>query len=107
TRWRVLERYGSFTLLAVALETGRTHQIRVHMAYFKHPVAGDTVYGPERPKLGLDGQALHAAKLALVHPSTGETLTFYAPIPQWFRAALLRAGRQNEDGLAEMPRNAF
>ncbi|HWS29511.1 MAG TPA: RluA family pseudouridine synthase [Clostridia bacterium] len=107
THWRVLERYGAFTLLALALETGRTHQIRVHMAYIKHPVAGDTVYGPEKPKLKLDGQALHAAKLTLEHPSAKETLSFYAPVPQWFRDALKRAGRLNEEGLDEMPQNAF
>lgn len=107
THWRVLERYGAFTLIALALETGRTHQIRVHMAYCKHPVAGDTVYGPEKPKLKLDGQALHAAKLTLEHPSTKETLSFYAPVPQWFRDALKRAGRPNEEGLDVMPQNAF
>ena len=107
THWRVLERYGAFTLLALALETGRTHQIRVHMAYIRHPVAGDTVYGPEKPKLGLTGQALHAAKLTLTHPSTGETLSFYAPVPAWFCAALKRAGRNGEEGLSELLQNAF
>lgn len=107
THWKVLERYGAFTLLAVALETGRTHQIRVHMAYCKHPVAGDNVYGPQKQKLGLDGQALHAAKLTLTHPSTGEVLSFYAPLPQWFRAALKKAGRADGEGLDEMPQNAF
>jgi 23S rRNA pseudouridine1911/1915/1917 synthase len=107
THWRVLERYGAFTLMALSLETGRTHQIRVHMAYIKHPVAGDIVYGPEKPKLKLDGQALHAAKLTLKHPLKNDTLSFYAPVPQWFRDALMRAGRPNEEGLNEMPQNAF
>ncbi len=107
THWRVLERYGAFTLLAITLETGRTHQIRVHMAYLKHPVAGDTVYGPDKPKLGLNGQALHAAKLTLCHPSTKETLTFYAPLPPWFVDTLKKAGRAGTDGLDSMPEEAF
>lgn len=107
THWRVLERYGAFTLIALSLETGRTHQIRVHMAYIKHPVAGDIVYGPDKPKLKLDGQALHASKLTLKHPLNNEILSFYAPIPQWFRDALKRAGRPNEEGLDELPQNAF
>lgn len=93
THWRVLERYGAFTLVEARLETGRTHQIRVHMASLGHPVAGDPVYGPARPKLGLEGQALHAARLTLAHPRTGETMTFAAPVPAYFCKALLRAGR--------------
>lgn len=93
THWRVLERYGAFTLAEARLETGRTHQIRVHMASLGHPVAGDPVYGPARPKLGLEGQALHAARLTLAHPRTGERMTFAAPAPEYFRKALLRAGR--------------
>lgn len=92
THWRVLSRMGQFTLVEASLETGRTHQIRVHMAYEKHPVAGDTVYGPAKPKLGLSGQALHAYKLQLRHPRTGEDMVFYAPPPEWFTDALKRAG---------------
>lgn len=92
THWQVLERMGQFTLLALRLETGRTHQIRVHMASLQHPVAGDFVYGPEKKKLGLTGQALHAYRLALTHPRSGERMQFYAPPPAEFFAALRRAG---------------
>lgn len=99
THWRVLERYGSFTLIEARLETGRTHQIRVHMASLGHPVAGDVVYGPAKPKLGLDGQALHAARLALSHPRTGREMMFSAPVPAYFRAALQRAGRQGDEDI--------
>lgn len=92
THWRVLARMGQFTLVEAVLETGRTHQIRVHMAYIKHPVAGDTVYGPDTPKLGLAGQALHAYRLRLEHPRTGKEMEFYAPPPLYFLAALIKAG---------------
>lgn len=92
THWRVLERFGQFTLIEVSLETGRTHQIRVHMSYIKHPVAGDVVYGPSKPKLKLDGQALHAYRLEFLHPRTGQALTFTAPAPEDFIDALRRAG---------------
>ncbi len=92
THWRVLARFGDFTLIQARLETGRTHQIRVHMASLRHPVAGDTVYGAEKPKLGLAGQALHACRLRLTHPRTGETMTFRAPLPAYFKRALLHAG---------------
>ena len=89
----MLERYGTYTLIAVRLETGRTHQIRVHMAYCKHPVSGDAVYGAEKNRLGLEGQALHAVRLLLTHPRTGEQMAFEAPVPEYFTAALRRAGR--------------
>lgn len=92
TSFRVLERMGAYTLIAAKLKTGRTHQIRVHMASIKHPVSGDSVYGPEKNSLGLDGQALHAARLTLCHPVTGARLTFRAPVPDWFEKALARAG---------------
>lgn len=94
THWRVLERYGDHTLVAARLETGRTHQIRVHMAHIKHPVAGDAVYGPEKNRLGLEGQALHAARLFLTHPRTGERMEFCAPLPSYFISALHKAGRK-------------
>ena len=90
THWRVLERYGAYTLLELRLETGRTHQIRVHMAYKKHPIAGDDVYGGGSNALGLTGQALHGYRLALTHPGSMERMTFYAPIPAYFTAALTR-----------------
>lgn len=99
THWRVLERYGKFTLIEARLETGRTHQIRVHMASLGHPVAGDVIYGPSKPKLGLEGQALHAARLALRHPRTGQDMAFAAPVPAYFRAALQRAGRPGDEDI--------
>ncbi len=92
THWHVAERFGTETLLDVALETGRTHQIRVHMAYIKHPILGDEVYGSPAPKLGLSGQALHGYRLTFAHPATGETMTFTAPVPEDFRTALKRLG---------------
>ena len=92
THWRVLERFGTETLLDVALETGRTHQIRVHMAYIKHPIVGDEVYGSAAPKLGLNGQALHGYRLTFVHPRTGEEMTFTAPLPEDFKTAIVRLG---------------
>ncbi len=99
THWRVLERYGAHTLIAAKLETGRTHQIRVHMAYIKHPVSGDSVYGPEKNRLGLDGQALHAVRLMLSHPRSGVQAVYKAPVPQYFLAALQRAGREEGEPL--------
>lgn len=92
THWRVLERFGTETLLDVALETGRTHQIRVHMAYVKHPILGDEVYGSAASKLGLNGQALHGYRLTFTHPRTGETMSFTAPLPEDFTEALRRLG---------------
>ncbi len=96
THWRVAERFGDMTLLSVELETGRTHQIRVHMAYINHPLVGDDVYGRGKNSLGFSGQALHAAKLRLTHPRTGERMEFTAPLPENFAAALrkLRARKQ-------------
>ncbi len=90
THWRVLERFGSETLLDVQLETGRTHQIRVHMAYIKHPILGDEVYGSAAPKLGLNGQALHGYRLTFAHPRTGEIMRFTALLPDDFKTALIR-----------------
>lgn len=92
THWRVLRRFGTETLLDVRLETGRTHQIRVHMAYIKHPILGDDVYGSAAPKLGLNGQALHGYRLTFVHPGTGEQMSFTAPLPEDFKTALNRLG---------------
>jgi 23S rRNA pseudouridine1911/1915/1917 synthase len=84
TRYRVLERFKEFTYLALSLETGRTHQIRVHLAALGHPVAGDAVYGGRRPAplpVAVDGYALHAAQLAFAHPATGARVEFAAPLP--------------------------
>ena len=84
THWRVLERFPGYTLLECRLETGRTHQIRVHMAYRNHPIVGDTVYGRPKPELGQDSQCLHARALTFRHPRTGETMTLTCPLPDYF-----------------------
>ncbi len=90
THWNVLARYGDATFLQVELEAGRAHQIRLHMAYCKHPILGDPLYGSVSPKLGLYSQALHGYRLTFVHPSTGEQMTFYAPLHDDFLTALKR-----------------
>lgn len=93
TRFQVLERFGDYSLVELQLETGRTHQIRVHMAYIGHPVAGDEVYGPRRTLKG-HGQFLHARTLGFTHPRTGEVLEFTAEAPVIFQETLekLRQG---------------
>ena len=88
THWSVISRYGEMTFLRVSLETGRTHQIRVHMAYIKHPIVGDPLYGTKAPKLGMDSQALHGYRLDLIHPGKNEPMTFYAPLPDGLIHAL-------------------
>ncbi len=87
THWRVLARYPGFVYLQCRLETGRTHQIRVHMASLGHPLLGDAVYG-KKPYPGLAGQCLHAKKLSFLHPTTGERMTVESPLPDWFQAVL-------------------
>ncbi len=84
THYKVLERLAGYTYLELTLETGRTHQIRVHMASIGHPVAGDPVYGGKNYLKKLDGQCLHAFYIAFVHPRSGETLAFSAPLPDYF-----------------------
>ena len=84
THYRVLERFGNFTLIEAVLETGRTHQIRVHMSYIKHPLLGDEFYGPSRNKQGAKRQMLHARVLGFVHPATGEYMEFSSPLPEDF-----------------------
>lgn len=93
TRFQVLERFGDYSLLELSLETGRTHQIRVHMAYIGHPVAGDPVYGPRKTLAG-HGQFLHAQTLGFTHPVTGEEIVFTVPAPAIFQETLeqLRRG---------------
>lgn len=89
THYRVLQRFRRFTFVECQLETGRTHQIRVHMASIGHPLLGDQVYGPAKvPFSGLQGQTLHAGVLGIIHPSTGEYMEFTAPLPAYFEAIL-------------------
>lgn len=89
THYRVLERFGSYTYIECELETGRTHQIRVHMASIGHPLVGDTVYGPKKcPFPRLQGQTLHAMVLGFQHPRTGEYLEVTAPLPEYFEKLL-------------------
>lgn len=84
THYRVLERFGNFTYTECELETGRTHQIRVHMAGIHHPIVGDTVYGPAKCPFKLEGQTLHAKTLGIIHPTTGKYMEFDAPLPEYF-----------------------
>ena len=95
THWRVLGRYSGCTHLECRLETGRTHQIRVHMAYLGHPLLGDTVYGAKKPVPGLAGQCLHARLLRFIHPTTGQPVELECPLPQWF--VNLPIFRQNQN----------
>ena len=88
THYTVLTRYAEFTHLRLRLETGRTHQIRVHMMYLGHPVAGDPVYGPKKVITRLEGQCLHAGKIGFIHPRTGAYLEFEAPLPLYFTSFL-------------------
>ncbi len=88
THWEVLARYPGFTHVRCRLETGRTHQIRVHMARIGHPILGDTVYGAKKPVPGLQGQCLHAAGLRFVHPRTGAPVELSCPLPEEFLAQL-------------------
>ncbi|MBR5349451.1 MAG: RluA family pseudouridine synthase [Lachnospiraceae bacterium] len=89
THYIVKERFGDYTFIECRLETGRTHQIRVHMASIHHPLVGDDVYGPEKcPFKGLEGQALHAYKLGFIHPRTGEYMEFESELPEYFEELL-------------------
>ena len=84
THWKVLERFGKYTLIEARLETGRTHQIRVHMSFINHPLVGDVVYGPKKQVLFDGGQLLHAGILGFIHPKTGEYMEFSSPLPEEF-----------------------
>ena len=88
THWRVLERFQGFCYVECRLETGRTHQIRVHMAHIGHPILGDTVYGNKKPVPGLHGQCLHAVGLRFLHPRTGEAVEMYCELPEEFQNQL-------------------
>ena len=88
THYRVLERFGKYTYIECQLETGRTHQIRVHMASLGHPLLGDEVYGRGKSPFKLEGQTLHAMVLGFIHPTTGEYMEFQAPLPEYFESLL-------------------
>ncbi len=94
THYEVIERFGSFTHIRCRLETGRTHQIRVHMAYIGHPVAGDEVYGPKKAVKNLNGQCLHAKMIGFVHPKTNEYMEFESALPEYFNNFLLKLRAQ-------------
>ena len=93
THWEVIARYPGYTHVRCRLETGRTHQIRVHMAYLGHPILGDTVYGAKKPVAGLTGQCLHAVGLRFAHPRTGEAVELSCPLPDEFTAMLRKIDR--------------
>lgn len=84
THYKVIERFGNFSYVECQLETGRTHQIRVHMASINHPLLGDSIYGPAKCPFNLQGQTLHAMVLGFIHPRTGEYVEFEAPLPDYF-----------------------
>ncbi len=92
THYSVIAQANGFTHVRLRLQTGRTHQIRVHMAYLGHPVAGDDVYGPKKDKTGLTGQCLHAKKLGFIHPVTGKYMEFESELPKYFKDFLLKQG---------------
>ena len=88
THWEVVERFRGYTHIRCRLETGRTHQIRVHMAYIGHPILGDTVYGHKKPELGQSSQCLHAGALCFRHPRDGRPILVFAPLPDYFQQVL-------------------
>lgn len=97
THYRVLERFPGFTLVECRLETGRTHQIRVHMAHIGHPVVGDPVYGPKKCITELQGQCLHARVIGFIHPATGEYLEFDSGLPPYFERFLEKLRRSGKE----------
>ena len=88
THWQVITRYNGYTHIRCVLETGRTHQIRVHMAYIGHPLLGDMAYGRKKPEKGLEGQCLHARELKFIHPRSGESIRLTTELPDYFREVL-------------------
>ncbi len=92
TNYKVIEKAGGYTLCEFSLETGRTHQIRVHSKHLGHPIVGDTVYGYKNQKFKLNGQLLHAKKLSFIHPTTNKEVSFEAEIPDYFRQVLNKIG---------------
>ena len=95
THWEVVKRYRGYTHIRCKLETGRTHQIRVHMAHIGHPILGDTVYGHKKPELGQDSQCLHAGALCFTHPRTGLPVMVFAPLPEYFQHVIEKLERMN------------
>lgn len=96
THWEVVRRYRGYTHIRCRLETGRTHQIRVHMAYIGHPILGDTVYGHKKAELGQDSQCLHAGALCFRHPRTGRPVMVFAPLPDYFKQVLEKLEKLGE-----------
>ena len=96
THYEVISRYRGYTHIKCILETGRTHQIRVHMAYIGHPVAGDPVYGVKNEKVPFEGQCLHARKIGFIHPSTGEYLEFSSDLPAYFADFLKKLNNKSK-----------
>lgn len=94
THWEVIARYNGYTHVRCYLETGRTHQIRVHMAHIGHPLLGDFTYGAPSPEKGLEGQCLHARKLKFVHPRTNEPIELETGLPDWFKEVLSKLGNE-------------
>ena len=92
TNYKVIEKKGGYTLCEFSLETGRTHQIRVHAKHLGHPIVGDTVYGYKNQKFKLNGQLLHAKKLSFTHPTTNKEVSFEAGIPDYFQNTLNKIG---------------
>ena len=93
THYQVLERFGNYTYMEFTLETGRTHQIRVHMKSIGHPILGDDIYGPAKCPFSLEGQTLHAMVLGFIHPATGKYMEFSAPLPEYFENLLTKLRR--------------
>ena len=93
THWEVVQRYRGYTHIRCRLETGRTHQIRVHMAHIGHPILGDTIYGHKKKELGQDSQCLHAGVLCFAHPRDGRPVMVFAPLPEYFTEVLEKLER--------------
>lgn len=98
THYKVLADYNGYSHISLKLETGRTHQIRVHMAYLGHSVAGDTVYGNDKKSLCLNGQCLHAIKIGFVHPITNEYLEFTSELPDYFKDFISKISKGENNG---------
>lgn len=96
THWEVIRRYRGYTHIRCRLETGRTHQIRVHMAHIGHPILGDTVYGHKKPELGQDSQCLHAGVLCFRHPRDGRPVMVFAPLPEYFQQVLAKLEKMGD-----------